>query len=240
VTDDRKKHWDQDGAKSYLQHADLMVVERKRIMTILKRLFVYHFPRKNGLTMLDLGCGDGFVTEVIRSEYPDNTFYLMDGSDFMIERARERLSGHGLVFLIEAFEKYLNRPSDARKYDFVCSANAIHHLDSSDKRRLYSRVFEELKPGGLFLNSDPVAPSSSQSEQWQFHLWTDWMHEAAKERGLTVEPELIESVPSEYKRQPENKPSGLIEQIQMLQETGFRDVDCFYKYGVFALFGGTK
>jgi len=66
------------------------------------------------------------------------------------------------------------------------------------------------------------------------------MQEAAQERGLTVDLELIEGVPSGYKKQPENKPSGLMEQIQMLQETGFRDVDCFYKYGIFALFGGTK
>jgi tRNA (cmo5U34)-methyltransferase len=66
------------------------------------------------------------------------------------------------------------------------------------------------------------------------------MHEAAKERGLIVDSEMIECVPSQYKRQLENKPGGLIEQIQMLQETGFRDVDCFYKYGIFALFGGTE
>jgi len=240
VNDGAQKHWDQEGAQSYLQYADLMVVERKRIITILERLFAYHFHQKKGLTMLDLGCGDGFVTEVIRSKYPDNTFYLMDSSDFMIERARERLKGHGLIFLTETFENYLNRTSDAGKYDFMYSANAIHHLGFSDKRRLYSRVFQELKPGGLFINSDPVSPSSEQSEQWQFRLWIDWMQEAAQERGLTVDLELIEGVPSGYKKQPENKPSGLMEQIQMLQETGFRDVDCFYKYGIFALFGGTK
>jgi len=141
-----------------------MVVERKKIVVIIKRLFAFHFPQKSGLTMLDVGCGDGFVTEVIRSEYPDNTFYLMDGCDFMIERAKERLQGHGLIFLAETFEQYLNRPYDAGKCDFVYSANAIHHLNLSDKRRLFSRVFEELKPGGLFLNSDPFALSSSQSE----------------------------------------------------------------------------
>jgi tRNA (cmo5U34)-methyltransferase len=51
---------------------------------------------------------------------------------------------------------------------------------------------------------------------------------------------MIENVPSDYKRKPENKPSGLFEQLQMLQKIGFQDVDCFYKYGIFTLFGGTK
>jgi tRNA (cmo5U34)-methyltransferase len=240
VKDDTQKTWDQDRAKSYLQNANLMVVERKRTLAILERLFAYHFQQRKGLTLLDLGCGDGFVTEVIRSKNPDNIFYLMDGSDFMIERAKERLKGPGLFFLTEKFERYLAKSSDAGKYDFVYSANAIHHLDWWDKKRLYSKVFKELKHGGLFINTDPVAPSSDRSEQWQFRLWTDWMREAAEEYRLTVDPGLIERVPSEYKGKPENKPDGLLEQLQMLQETGFRDVDCFYKYGVFALFGGTK
>jgi tRNA (cmo5U34)-methyltransferase len=240
MTNNSEKHWDQDGAKSYLQYADLMVVERKRTLTILEKLFVYHFQQRKGLTLLDLGCGDGFVTEIIRSKNPDNVFYLMDGSDFMIERAKERLKGSGLFFLTETFERYLAKSSDAGKYDCVYSANAIHHLDWWDKKRLYSKVFRELKPGGLFINMDPVAPASDRSEQWQFHLWTDWMREAAEARDLAVEAELIDGVPSEYKKRPENKPDGLLEQLQMLQETGFRDVDCFYKYAIFALFGGTR
>ena len=237
---DLGKHWDRTGARTYLQYADLVVVERKRIIAILERLFAYHFQRKKGLTMLDLGCGDGFVTEAIRSRYPDNVFYLMDGSKFMIEKARERFKNVDMIFLAETFENYLNRSANVDKYDFIYSANAIHHLDFPEKRRLYSRVFDELKAGGLFVNSDPVVPSSDRSEQWQFSLWTDWIRETAAECGLAIESELIERVPSDYKKKPENKPSGLVEQLRLLEDIGFRDVDCFYKYGIFALFGGTK
>ena len=68
MKDDTQKTWDRDSAKSYLQNADLMVVERKRMLTILERLFTYHFQQRKGLTLLDLGCGDGFVTGVIRSK----------------------------------------------------------------------------------------------------------------------------------------------------------------------------
>jgi len=28
--------------------------------------------------------------------------------------------------------------------------------------------------------------------------------------------------------------------LEMLEKCGFRDVDCFYKYGIFSLFGGAK
>jgi len=41
-------------------------------------------------------------------------------------------------------------------------------------------------------------------------------------------------------KQAENKPSGLFNQLQLLSRIGFRDVDCFYRYGIFSIFGGTK
>lgn len=51
---------------------------------------------------------------------------------------------------------------------------------------------------------------------------------------------MIEDVPFGYKMKVENKPSNLFDQIEMLNKIGFRDVDCFYKYGIFLVFGGTK
>ena len=54
--------------------------------------------------------------------------------------------------------------------------------------------------------------------------------------GISLPASLL----SFYKKKLENKPSGLVEQLRLLEDIGFRDVDCFYKYGIFALFGGTK
>ena len=102
------------------------------------------------------------------------------------------------------------------------------------------KVFKELKYGGLFVNIDPVLPSSERSETWQFNLWIEWMKEIAKEQGLNVETSWIEGVPLGYKMKAENKPSNLFDQIEILNLIGFRNVDCFYKYGLFSVFGGTK
>jgi trans-aconitate methyltransferase len=111
--------WDQGRAQDYLEIADFVVIERRRIMTILESLFAYHFQRREGLTLLDLGCGDGFVTEVIRSKFPENTFYLMDGSEFMLEKARQRLKDRGVIFLAETFQNHLGKQPEFGKYDFV-------------------------------------------------------------------------------------------------------------------------
>ena len=54
-------------------------------------------------------------------------------------------------------------------------------------------------------------------------------------------PEVISpNIPSLYKNNLDDRPSGLWDQLQALCRCGFRDVDCFYKYSIFAVFGGTK
>src|SRR5207253_2150326 len=39
-------------------------------------------------------------------------------------------------------------------YDMTLSAFALHHLTTSEKREVYQRIHDVLKPGGLFINAD--------------------------------------------------------------------------------------
>jgi tRNA (cmo5U34)-methyltransferase len=158
----------------------------------------------------------------------------------MFEKARQRLCASNLNFLVKTFAHFMDEKSDGENYDFIYFSNAIHHLDLADKRSLYSKIHHELKPNGLFINADPVLPASEKSEQWQFRLWIDWIREVVSRRNLDVAADTIENVPPGYKKKEENKPSSLVDQLQILKEVGFNDVDCFYKYSIFAVFGGTK
>ena len=226
-------------AAAYLAIADLVLVERARIATILVDIFGYHFGGRRNLSLLDLGCGDGMLTENIRSRHPGHTFHLMDGSEIMIQRATRRL-GDGASFIHQTFEDYVESPPREDSYDFVYSANAIHHLDLEGKHGLYSMIHQEMKEGGCFLNIDPVKPSSECSEKWMFDMWTDWINGNLREKGLGNQVGRYDRLPSIYREAPENRPSTLRQQLDILEQIGFRDVDCYYKYGIFALFGGTK
>jgi tRNA (cmo5U34)-methyltransferase len=111
---------------------------------------------------------------------------------------------------------------------------AIHHLGFPEKRRLYARIYRELRFGGLFLNYDVVLPASERTEAWHFAMWRDWMNEHAREKGK------FDALPETAKAKPENKPSRLPDHLRALEECGFCDVDCHFKYGVFCLYGGAK
>ena len=57
---------------------------------------------------------------------------------------------------------------------------------------------------------------------------------------LGVEDEPSENIIKRYKDLGENKPDTLEVQLKALKEIGFSEVDCFYKYGIFTIFGGKR
>jgi tRNA (cmo5U34)-methyltransferase len=93
---------------------------------------------------------------------------------------------------------------------------------------------------GLFLNFDVVLPTSEVSEKIQFQMWVDWINETLQKNNLTAEVGKFNDLPNIYKSKEENKPSDLFDQLDLLTKAGYKDVDCFFKYSIFALFGGRK
>jgi tRNA (cmo5U34)-methyltransferase len=226
--------------ESYTKSADVMVVERNRVISLFGNLFLYNFPSPVNLNILDIGCGDGIVTECLLNKYPQNNFSLMDGSAVMLLKAKERLKDKPVEFIEMSFEEYIEKKPENNKYNFVFSSMATHHLTFNDKGALYSKIKEELCKNGLFLNFDVVLPTSEISEKIQFQMWVDWMNETLQKNNLDTELSKFDDLPNIYKAKEENKPSDLFDQLDLLTKAGYKDVDCFFKYSIFALFGGKK
>ena len=231
---------DKDFVDFYTNSANMIVLERQRSIRILLEIAAFHFPSLSGLHILDLGCGEGLITKYICDKAPNNNFYLIDASEEMLNRAKSNINCNTAIFSHLTFEDYSESQSEDCKYDLVISANAIHHLDFIQKTALFIKIYKELKSDGLFLNIDAVHPSSSHSEEIQFEMWRNWINETLGKNGKESEIGNYDNIPSIYKNYHEDKPSGLWDQLQTLSKCGFRDVDCFYKYSIFAVFGGTK
>jgi tRNA (cmo5U34)-methyltransferase len=224
----------------YFDIADIVLVERWRTIKILCDLFVSHFMGRDNLNLLDLGCGDATVASYIRDRSPGNNYHLLDGSPRMIERAREKIGVENVTFIHQTFEDYIDSPASDIDYDFVYSSYAIHHVDSVAKEKLFGRIFRDLGMGGLFLNIDVVRPPSERVEMLQFSMWRNWIEEMLVKSERSNEVSKFRNTPEIYKNKGENKPDELRYQLDLLTEVGFVDVDCYYKYGIFAIYGGVK
>jgi tRNA (cmo5U34)-methyltransferase len=134
----------------------------------------------------------------------------------MLEAVRRRFDGDPRVELVEHdLNDELPGPGG---YDAILSSFAIHQCPDERKRTLYAECFEQLTPGGVFLNLEHVA-SPTERLRDGFVAALNMTHEE------------------------EDRPNVLLEvwtQVTWMSELGFEVADCHWKWREFALLGGVK
>jgi tRNA (cmo5U34)-methyltransferase len=224
-------------SQNYRDEANIYLPFRREFIEITKSLYAYFFAAKSENNVLDLGCGDGlFIEELLRTFSP-KSITLVDGSNEMLEAAQKRLGKKVNINFIQAsFQSLLSNELLNQNYDFVYSSLAIHHLPLVEKKLLYSYIYKLLSPGGCFVHYDVVVPVSTKIENWFLSLWLQWIKEHPNK---AISEKLLE-IPYQYKKNADNQPDTLGSQLQALTQIGFKEVDCFFKHGIFSLFGGFK
>ena len=91
---------------------------------------------------------------------------------------------------------------------------------------------------GFFVNIDVVLAPIEPLEQWYLSLWKTWIEE--RKAALEIEGDYYEDVIRRYKDNKDNKPDTLGSQLRALESVGFKGVDCFYKHGIFTMYGGMR
>jgi tRNA (cmo5U34)-methyltransferase len=167
--------------------------------------------------VLDLGTGDGTTLALVLAARPDAEGVGVDFQEEMLRRARARFDGDADV-TIRAHDLDESLPDDLGTFDVVVSSFAIHHLVPARQRELYGEVFARLRPGGVFANAEHVASRS------------DELHIAF----LTA----IGRTPADD--DPSNKLVRVPDHLQWLDDLGFHDVECYWKWRELAVVGGRK
>ena len=239
MTDFNNTRWaDQEFAKQYRDNADIYIVERQRMFGIMQSCIRHFFSGKKEIRILDLGCGDGIVTRNVLDVDNSISATLVDASADMLDKARERLKGvEKIDYIKTSFQEIIENGLPVKGYDLVVSSMAIHHLTMHEKKEFFRAINAHLRTGGHFINIDVVLPSETL-DGWYMKLWEEWMDE--KRAELKAYDEASGDVIARYKNGAENQPDTIEDQLGVLRSAGFRDADCYYKYGIFVVYGGTK
>lgn len=240
MTEFNKSQWAKlKFTQEYRESADFYIIERKRLLEILSSFYRHFIGNKSNNNVLDLGCGDGIVTHELLRVDDSIIATLIDGSEDMLNKAAERLKGFKNIHILKAsFQDIIKNKIAFQNFNFIVSSLAIHHLTMKEKKTLFRTIYSYLNVGGYFLNIDVILAPSETLEHWYLSLWREWISE--RKTAMGIQDDSYEDIIQRYKDNRDNKPDTLYKQLKVLKSVGFNDVDCYYKYGIFTMYGGRK
>lgn len=198
---------------------------------------------------LDLACGPGSLSQRLLCRFAGARAIAVDIDPVMLAVGRGALGMvDGRLRWVEAdlaSPDWLEALGDTQ-VDAVLSSTALHWLRPEPLTRLYRDLGRLLRPGGLFLNGDHMAPDPALptfarlSERVLDEQWTDaafaargietseqWWQALAAERGMA--PLLSERTRRFAGNQRQDSPPGSVFHVAALRDAGFREVDTIWQ-----------
>ncbi|MEW6092913.1 MAG: methyltransferase domain-containing protein [Chloroflexota bacterium] len=118
-----------------------------------KRRLIAQARIQPGADVLDLGCGTGTLTILIKQAVPDANVTGLDGDSEVLQIAGRKASQANLEITWDhALAHALPYPDSS--FDRVLSSLVVHHLTGENKKKAFLEVFRVLRPGGEFHSVD--------------------------------------------------------------------------------------
>ncbi len=173
-------------------------------------------PPENTKRVLDLGTGDGRLIRLIKANRPAIEVVALDVSPTMLKSAREQFANDASVKITE--HDLSEPPPGLGCFEAIVSSFAIHHFKHERKGTLYEEIYDIVDPIGVFCNFEHVASPS-----------------------VALHVRFLNSIG--YSPEKEDRANRLLPmetQLGWLRDTGFAEVDCYWKWLEMALLIGYK
>src|SRR6266542_487450 len=235
---DQTRWADPDFSREYLDHADHYIPDRFYLFHVMRSFYRAFVARPDGGRVCDLGCGDGILTDQLLRQDPSLEATLVDGAEEMLSAARCRFAERPNVrFVQRGFAELIRDSSGLGTFHFVISSFAIHHLGRAERGGLFATAFRHLEPGGFFMNIEVTLPSHASFTEWYYPLWQESVDPRSQVLRLGSQ---FHDLTRKAGENPDNQYSPLAEQLADMNTTGFTEVKCHYKNGVFAVYTGRR
>jgi trans-aconitate methyltransferase len=201
------------------------------------------FATDDAVTIVDVGAGEGLLSEALLTRFPRATLTALDGSESMRAEATARLERFGARARVAPFDlaslDWWDRMSAAH---LMVSALCLHHLNDAKKQYLYKAAADRLVPGGALLIADIVDPQHAAARALAADRWDALAKSQAAALGA---PDLF----AHFERErwnwfrfpdPDERPAALLHHLVWLRHAGFASVDCVWLDAGHAVFGGVR
>jgi ubiquinone/menaquinone biosynthesis C-methylase UbiE len=184
--------------------------------------------KNNFQNVVDLGAGTGLLTMEIYKLYNNAHYTLVDVSKDMLKIARKRFEGlNNFEFIEENYAENL----PVKNCDLVCSALSMHHLENNEKVKLYKNIYKTLDSGGCFINLDQFIGASGKINS----LYNEWWYNFIDNSGINFEEKT-----AWIERKKLDKENTIKETIELLRDSGFKNIECIYNFMKFGVIMAIK
>ena len=121
---------------------------------------------KDVKNILDLGGGTGLELIHLFELYPDAHVTVIDITENMVKKLKTRDFADKVTAICADFFEV----DFGKDYDAVISTSALHHFKKEEKVILYKKIYDCLKEGGKFLNSDFIAETEEIEKEQLYEL----------------------------------------------------------------------
>lgn len=121
---------------------------------------------KKNISLLDIGCGYGYVTEMIDQE----KITAITAID-KIKEKDFRIKNNKIKFINADITRLYLEEVEIGTFDVISSTEFIEHISEDDAKKLISWIAKHLNDGGIFIGSTPNNLTSSDTySNSPFHL----------------------------------------------------------------------
>ncbi len=188
------------------------------------------FKSEDAIDVIDMGTGTGTVAKLIKDAFPNAKIKCLDIATGMLDQAKIKLAGkNDISFELGEIAAY----DFTQKYDAIVSSLAYHHLEPDETKSLYyKKAYEALNTNGILINADVILDNGENSNNVNLKKWEAYM----LDHGMTKDD--VHQNYERYKR--EDRPANINDEIRWFDQVGLKDVNIYWKYYNFAVYGGIR
>lgn len=176
--------------------------------------------------VIDMGCSRGeAIAELIPPLYTNTSFLGLEVSEPMLQASQERF--HNVPYVnVEKHDLRNGLPTPSIPASVILSILTIQFTPIEYRHRILKDVYDTLQPGGAFIFVEKVLGNTHALNEGMVSLYYDlkgkngYTNEQIERKRLSLEGSLV-PITAKWNE-------------DLLRESGFTEVDCFWRWMNFA------
>jgi tRNA (cmo5U34)-methyltransferase len=182
---------------------------------------------KRNTALVDLGCSRGEAISALVDHFgAQNRFIGVEISEPMLEAARKRFGSLLDAGVVDIRKMDLRTDFPPYPASVILSVLTLQFVPIEYRLKIMKQIYDHLLPGGAFIFVEKILGSSADIDALMVKLYyqlkaeNGYTQEQIERKRLSLEGVLV-PVTAKWNE-------------EMLQMVGFREVDCFWRWGNFA------